>query len=165
MSGNSAFTHDDIEQILRIVDRLSDVEVRIEYGDLKLHVRKFSDAAPGGALSAPLDQPVQPRSEPAPTTAPAQAPAGASAPEVAPEGTVAVRAPMLGRFFRAPSPSDPAFVEIGKRVKAEDPICLIEVMKLFTTVNAGVNGKIVAISTKNGEMVEHGQLLFLIQPE
>jgi acetyl-CoA carboxylase biotin carboxyl carrier protein len=165
VSGSSSFTHDDIEQILRIVDRLTDVEVRIEHGDLKLHVRKFSGVAPETAASIQPAASAKPesRSVPAATVAPARSAAQAS--ELAPEGAVAVRAPMLGRFFRAPSPSEPAFVEVGKRVKAEDPVCLIEVMKLFTTVNAGVNGTVVAVPVENGEMVEHGQVLLLIRPE
>lgn len=169
MPGSSAFTNDDIERILRVVDRLSDVEVRIECNDLKLHVRKFAGADPGAARSLP--------SEPAAPSAPSQgqrpsaqqsdglvAHVQTSAAEIA-DGTVAIRAPMLGKFFRAPSPSEPPYVELGKRVAADDPVCLIEVMKLFTTVNAGVKGSIVSVPVGNGEMVEHGQVLFLVRPE
>ncbi len=173
MSGASAFTTDDVEQILRIVDRLSDVEVRIEHGDLKLHVRKFSSSAPAAVALTPLEAPAKPAAAPAPAIvdrpaakpAPAAAPAAHSSAQATPDGAVAVRAPMLGRFFRAPSPSDPVYVEPGQRVRAEDPVCLIEIMKLFTTVNAGVNGTVISVSVENGEMVEHGQVLFLIRPE
>ena len=114
MSGNSAFNHDDIEQILRIVDRLTDVEVRVEHGDLKLHVRKFSGAEPEAGPPVRLGTTARSNGEPAP--APDVPAAAAAAPSIAatvraseatPEATVAVRAPMLGRFFRAPSPSEP----------------------------------------------------------
>jgi acetyl-CoA carboxylase biotin carboxyl carrier protein len=167
MSGSSAFTNDDVEQILRVVDRLADVEVRIESGDLKLHVRKFSHSTSGPAEITRSEPSVRPRNAEAVREAepvPPPARAGVAAPEV-PDGAVAIRAPMLGRFFRAPSPSEPPYVEVGKRVGANDPVCLIEVMKLFTTVNAGVNGTIVALPVANGEMVEHGQVLFLVRPE
>jgi acetyl-CoA carboxylase biotin carboxyl carrier protein len=81
------------------------------------------------------------------------------------EGLIEVRAPMLGRFFRASSPSEPPYVEISVKVVPEDTICMIEVMKLFSTVKAGVSGTIVEILVENGVMVEHDTVLFLVRPE
>ncbi len=80
-----------------------------------------------------------------------------------PPGTVAIRAPMLGTFYRSPSPTEPPFVEVGKRVAADDPVCLIEIMKLFNTVNAGVDGVILAMAVENGTMVETNDILFLVK--
>ena len=72
---------------------------------------------------------------------------------------------MLGRFYCASSPSEPAYVEVGSKVKSEDTVCMIEVMKLFNSVQAGVSGTIVEISAQNGEMVEHDAVLFRVRPE
>lgn len=164
MPGPPAFTNDDVEQILRVVDRLTDVEVRIEFGDLKLHVRKFANGASAPPETRLSEQANSDLRKAQAATSPAPQNADAATVQT-PEGAVAISAPMLGRFFRSPSPSEPPYVEVGKRVDPDDPVCLIEVMKLFTTVNAGMKGTIVSVLTANGEMVEHGQVLFLVQPD
>lgn len=158
MPGPSPFTRDDVEQILRVVDRLSDVEVTLEAGDFRLHVRKSSAAVPppGNAPAATLSgvsaaPPIRP------------APATASAVSI-PEGAIAIRAPTLGTFYRAPSPTSPPYVEVGKRVAAGEPLCVIEVMKLFNTVNAHSGGTILEVAAENGAVVEFNQVLFLMQP-
>ncbi len=76
-----------------------------------------------------------------------------------------VTAPFAGAFYRRPSPTDPPFVEVGSRVRAEDPVCLVEVMKLFNSVHAGMDGVVVSIDVEDGELVEYGQLLMRIAPE
>ena len=72
---------------------------------------------------------------------------------------------MVGTFYRSPSPGAPPFVEIGTRVKQGDPICIIEVMKLFTTIHAEWNGSVREIGSENGQLVEYGQMLFVITPD
>ncbi len=167
----------EVERILDIVDRLNDIEVRLEVGDMKLHVRKFGDAtlASAGAPSAfatglPAAQPpaAAPRSQSAASasTAPGPAPATPSRAEAPSQaGLLEVRAPMLGRFYRAASPTEPTYVDVGSKVGAEDTVCMIEVMKLFNTVAAGVIGTIVEIVAENGSMVEHDAVLFRVRPE
>jgi biotin carboxyl carrier protein len=71
---------------------------------------------------------------------------------------------MLGSFYRAPSPQEPPFVEVGSVVKPGDPLCLIEVMKLFTTICADKDGRIAQILAANGELVEFDRILFVIEP-
>lgn len=174
-------TQADVERILGIVDKLNDIEVRLEVDGMKLHVRKFSDASLAGGASLPPPPAFQ-QAAPAPQqqTAPGAPPAMPTTPAVpgralpaasrpapaatADSGLLEVRAPMLGRFFRAPSASEPAYVEVGATVSAEDTVCLIEVMKLFNTVKAGVSGTIVEILVENGAMVEHDALLFRVKP-
>jgi acetyl-CoA carboxylase biotin carboxyl carrier protein len=73
-----------------------------------------------------------------------------------------VLAPSVGVFWRSPEPSAPAFVEVGQRVEPDDPVCIVEVMKLFNHVPAGVRGTVQAVEVDNAAMVEHGQTLFLI---
>jgi acetyl-CoA carboxylase biotin carboxyl carrier protein len=86
-----------------------------------------------------------------------------AAAESVPDGLVAVRAPMLGTFYRAPSPGEKPFVEVGDNVGSNDTVCLVEVMKLFNSIKAGVDGTVVKIQVENGTMVEHGQILLLIE--
>ena len=69
---------------------------------------------------------------------------------------------MLGTFYRSPAPGEPPFVEIGKRVQADDTVCLIEVMKLFSSIKAGVDGVVTRILVENGAMVEFNQMLIVI---
>ena len=84
--------------------------------------------------------------------------------QVEEKGRIPIKAPLLGIYYRAPKPGAPPFVEVGDRVTEEDTVCLIEVMKLFNTVKAGVNGHIAKICAENGQMVEYNQILFLIDP-
>ena len=102
---------------------------------------------------------IEPLEEPPP-------PPKAETPEEAEDlqGLVAVRSPILGIFYRAPKPGAPPFVEVGSPVGAEDPVCLIEVMKLFNTVAAGTAGRIARVCAENGSMVEYDQVLFLVEP-
>ncbi len=71
---------------------------------------------------------------------------------------------MVGTFYRAPSPDAAPFVEVGSIVHKGNPLCLIEVMKLFTTIAAEHDGRIVAIGAENAELVEYGRMLFVIEP-
>ena len=77
-------------------------------------------------------------------------------------GVHRVTSPSVGVFWRAPDPSAPPFVEVGQRIDAEDPVCIVEVMKLFNHVQAGAGGVVRSVEVENGAMVEHGQTLFLI---
>jgi biotin carboxyl carrier protein len=70
---------------------------------------------------------------------------------------------MLGTFYRTPKPGSPPFVEVGAEVREEDPVCIIEVMKLFNTVRAGVQGRIARICAEQGQLVEYQQDLFLVE--
>lgn len=92
-----------------------------------------------------------------PTSVIAQAPV--------PSSWVAVRAPNLGTFYRSPKPGAPPYVEIGQHVSADAEVCLIEVMKLFTSVRAGVNGVVRKLVVQDAEMVEHDQVLLYIEPQ
>ena len=85
--------------------------------------------------------------------------------EAVPAGMAVIRAPMLGTFYRAPAPGSPAFVEVGAAVKPEDTVCLIEVMKLFNTIRAGVAGKVIKIPVHNAATVQKDQILLIIQPD
>jgi len=140
-------------------------ELHARYGDLEVYLSQDSDASgldgPRVSVAAPAARavPVATASSAAPVSAaPSSAPA-------APEGSVLVTAPYLGTFYRAPKPGAPAYVEIGGSVSTESEVCLVEVMKLFTAVRAGVAGKVVQVLASDGDLVSAGQPLFAIQPE
>lgn len=103
------------------------------------------------------------------TTTPVVAAAPAEAPKKTPAPPASnghsVTAPFAGVFYRRSSPTEPPFVEVGARVGATDIVCLVEVMKLFNSVQAGIDGVVIAIDVEDGEIVEYGQLLMHIAPE
>jgi acetyl-CoA carboxylase biotin carboxyl carrier protein len=154
-------TKDDVLKIIAIVENSGYDEVRLEIGEFKLHVQKHALGAPMAAASGQLEQPVAPR--PAAGHFPPDGTLHVEQP--VPEGVVAVRAPMLGIFYRAPAPGEKPFVEVGSKVGVEDTVCLVEVMKLFNSVKAGVAGTVVRILAENATMVEHGQMLMLVAPD
>ena len=81
-----------------------------------------------------------------------------------PANSILVRSPMVGTFYRAPSPGAPPFVEVGQTIEADTTVCIIEVMKLMSSILAGAQGTITNILAENGELVEHDQILMVIAP-
>ena len=134
-----ALSDDDVREILRLIDETELGELRIETEGLSLHVVR-GRAAPGERAE-----------DPAPTAATA-------------DGAVTIDAPMLGVFYRAPSPGAPPFVDVGTRIERDTIVCVIEVMKMMNSVAAGVAGTIAEIHVENAEAVEYGQPLFRIEP-
>jgi len=160
-------SNEDVLNILKIIDESGYNDIRLEIGDLKLHVQKEKSAEGTLPFAAAPSTPARP-AEPAPAALPRMAPAmpATAAPEVEPApGEVAVSAPLLGIFYRASAPGEKPFVEVGQKVKAEDTICIIEVMKLFNSVKAGVSGTVTQVLVENGKMVEHGQVLIHVRPD
>ena len=165
-------THSDIAEIIRLVDQSTLDEFTVEVGDLTVEVRRKGAAAAGAsatpAPAAPAVSPALPA--PAPSTPPVPA---APAPESAPaapgepilgEGQVTVRSPMVGTFYRRPSPDDPPYVDVGSEVEVDAPLGLVEVMKLYTTIYAKTPGRIARVCANDAELVEYDQILFIIDP-
>ena len=161
-----SLSYDDIAEILKIIDGSSCAELIVETGDLKLVVRR-NGAGAGTAYSPSHDA-----AAPAARTSAAAPPVNAGPSADRPPGKasakaphqIEVTAPMVGTFYRAPSPEAPPFVEIGRTVRKGDPLCLIEVMKLFTTIASDCDGRVVEIGADNAELVEYGRTLFVIEP-
>jgi acetyl-CoA carboxylase biotin carboxyl carrier protein len=159
---HASLTNDDVTQILRLVDELPDGELTLGKGDFTLSIRKGLVTA--GAAAPAVPQSVR-AADPAPAPAaptPVAAPAGAVPAAV---GSIGIRASMLGRFYRASSPGETPFVEVGSKVRQGDIVCVIEVMKLFNSVCTDISGTVVAIHVENDSMVEFDQLLISIQPD
>ncbi|MCF8081924.1 MAG: acetyl-CoA carboxylase biotin carboxyl carrier protein [Deltaproteobacteria bacterium] len=172
-------SQDEVIQILKIVEESSFDELCLEMGDFKLVLKKHGDSEPvQGAFQSGerVPHPEGARGQPPVTTHIKQGEpeVTATVPEregqkggpVAgnqEEGYIPIRAPMLGTFYRAPKPGAPPFVEVGQLVSGDDSVCIIEVMKLFNTVKANVEGRVVKICAENGQMVEYLQTLFLVE--
>ena len=165
-------THSDIAEIIRLVDQSTLDEFAVEVGDLMIEVRRKGATATGAsatpAPAAPAVSPAPPAPAPSPPPVPA-APAPESAP-AAPgeptlgEGQVAVRSPMVGTFYRRPSPDEPPYVDVGSEVEVDAPLGLVEVMKLYTTIYAKTPGRIARICANDADLVEYDQILFVIDP-
>ena len=167
-----SLTHADIAEIIRLVDQSTLDEFVVEVGDLRVEVRrKGAVPAPPGATAAPApavpDAPASSLPAPAPPPAVAEqdgGPAAAPGEPALDEGQVAVRSPMVGTFYRRPSPDEPPYVEVGSEVEVDAPLGLVEIMKLYTTIHAKTPGRIARICASDAELVEYDQVLFIIDP-
>ena len=139
----------EVEALIRLFERSDWHELRLETDGLKLVLSKDADAAALGSAAG------------AAAASAEQAPADAAPAD----GLVAITAPNLGTFYRAPKPGVAPYVEVGQQVSEATEVCLIEVMKLFTPVRAGTSGRIARACVEDGEMVEFGAPLFLVEPE
>jgi len=149
-------SEDDVLHILKLIDESHFDYFQLEVGDLKITVSK-GDPIPQTAAS-------QVSAAPAPKpAAPAAAPQAAK-PVVVPEGMLPITAPLLGTFYVAPEPGAPPFVKVGQAVTEDTTVGLVEVMKVFSSVRAAVNGTIVEVVAQNGQFVEFGQTLFIVKP-
>lgn len=162
-----SLSYREVADILKIIDASDCDEVILELEGIRLVVRRnaANGAAPvasSSTMAAPaaVAAPSQP-STPAPVAA-MPAPSAVASP-VAP-GQIEIRAPMVGTFYRRPSPQDPPFVEVGTTVAKGQALCLIEVMKLFTTIEAQQAGVVEMICAQDNALVEFDQLLFRIRP-
>jgi acetyl-CoA carboxylase biotin carboxyl carrier protein len=130
---------DDVREIFRLIDESELDELRVESEGFSLHVVR-GDATVAG-----------PDPDPAEPTANT-------------DGVVTIESPMLGTFYRAEAPGAAPFVDVGTRVDAGSTVCLIEVMKMMSSIAAGVAGTIVEVCADNAQLVEHGQPLFRVKP-
>jgi acetyl-CoA carboxylase biotin carboxyl carrier protein len=153
----------DLRKLKKLIDLVQEsgiAELEITEGEEKVKIVKGGVVAMvQAAAPAPASMAAAPAAG-ASSSAPAAA-APAAAAEAAQEGHV-VKAPMVGTFYRSPSPDAKAFVEVGGTVKEGDTICIIEAMKLMNEIEADAGGTVKAILVENGQPVEYGQPLFIL---
>jgi acetyl-CoA carboxylase biotin carboxyl carrier protein len=148
-----------IKKLIEVLEASGVAEIEIHEGEEFLRIsRHMAPAAPMYAANVPVFMP--PSREPPAALAPA--PALSDEEEGLPEGH-AVKSPMVGTFYRAPSPGAKSFVEVGTRVEAGDVLCIIEAMKILNQIEADKAGTVKAILVENGQPVEYGQPLFIIE--
>jgi acetyl-CoA carboxylase biotin carboxyl carrier protein len=153
----------DLRKLKKLIDLVQEsgiAELEITEGEEKVKIVK------GGAVSVSGSPPVLAAVAPPVTLAAAAPsagapPAAAAEPDAGQDGHV-VKAPMVGTFYRSPSPDAKAFVEVGQAVKEGDTICIIEAMKLMNEIEADASGVVKAILVENGQPVEYGQPLFIL---
>jgi acetyl-CoA carboxylase biotin carboxyl carrier protein len=158
-------TQEDVFLILKLIEESKYDEMHLEIGDLKIDVKKQGNRASVVDSKCVSEKTAKPAvSVPPPEKMKKDERASDIAGALTDEsGLTPIKASLLGTFYRAPKPGAPAFVEAGQNIAADDTVCIIEVMKLFNTVKAGVSGRIAKICAKDGEMVEFQQTLFLVQ--
>lgn len=148
----------DIRKIKKLIELLEEsgiAEIEIQEGDDSVRISRYGQSAPVATVAAPI-------AAAAPAAAPE--PAAEAAPAAAPSfNGHEVKSPMVGTFYRAPSPGAKPFVEIGDTVTAGDTICIIEAMKILNQIEADKSGTIKAILADNADAVEFEQPLFVIE--
>jgi len=174
-------TFKDIQDLIKLINRSDLSEFRMKDGDFELTVRTneymknraaaatttthtqiMPMAAPAMPVAAAAPAPVAPVAAAAPVTA---APAATPAP--AEEDTskyLEIKSPMVGTFYRSPSPDKPIYVKVGDSVSEGSPVCIVEAMKLFNEIESEVTGKIVKVLVEDAQPVEYDQVLFLVDP-
>ncbi len=162
--------HDELHRLLAILAESDIQEFRLEGEDFSLEVKRNLGSPPQVlTVAAPSVQTFQQEISP-PQAAP-EASVVPSAPSVDPPPSpgsrtdlLEVTAPMVGTFYRAPSPEDPPFVEIGTRLSVGQTVCILEAMKLMNELESEVSGEVVEIMVENGTPVEFGQVLMRVKP-
>ena len=152
----------DLRKLKKLIDLVEEsgiAEIEVTEGEEKVRITRSLAAAPQALYAAPAPLAHAPAPVAAAPVAAAPAPAAAPAADLG----NAQKSPMVGTFYRAPSPASPAFVEVGQNVKAGDTLCIIEAMKLTNEIEAEKSGVVKAILVDNGQPVEYGEPLFIIE--
>jgi acetyl-CoA carboxylase biotin carboxyl carrier protein len=150
----------DLRKIKKLIDLVSDsgiAELEITEGEEKVRINRFGPVSQQTVMMSPGYAPQGGYAPPPAAPLVAEAPAV----PVEPEGHQ-VKSPMVGTFYRSPSPGAKAFVEVGQSVSVGDTLCIIEAMKLLNEIEADQNGVIKAVLIENGQPVEYGEPLFII---
>ena len=151
-------TQKRILNILEMFDRSEFSSLCVEFGDVKISASKS-----GAGIAPMMEESAELGTGPAPTLDADEPPAPLAAD--IPPGMSAVRAPVMGMLYLCPAPNEKPFVEVGDRVEPDDTVCLLECMKLFSSVSAGVAGRVAAFLVDNETLVELDQPIMLIEPE
>ncbi|WP_299098295.1 acetyl-CoA carboxylase biotin carboxyl carrier protein [uncultured Winogradskyella sp.] len=154
----------EIQNLIRFVAKSGASEVKLEMDDVKITIRTGSDDTTIVQQVPMQAAPVLQQQIPVQQAAPAQ-----EVPAAAPVATedskyITIKSPIIGTFYRKPSPDKPVFVEVGTDIKEGDVLCVIEAMKLFNEIESEVSGKIVKVLVDDSSPVEFDQPLFLVDP-
>lgn len=164
--------HEDVLEIIKLVE-VGDAftEFKLRYEGFEIEISKGARRAPasgGGEVVAMVSEPLlvsaaAPAAHGSAVTVAGAAVGGKDAPAIA-DRMVVIKAPMVGTFYSAPEPGAQPFVKVGSKVHAADTVCIIEVMKLMSALAADVSGVVVDVLVSDGQTVEYGQPLIVIEP-
>jgi len=149
----------EIKEIITLMNENNLNEIEIEREGLKLKLKKSADGVVAvGSTHYAVE------SLPAPKAPAPVLPSAASGPADSSKENKDIKSPMVGTFYRAPSPEAAAFVEVGQTIEIGQVVCIVEAMKLMNEIKSEVRGKIVEVAVQNAEPVEFGQTLFVVDP-
>jgi acetyl-CoA carboxylase biotin carboxyl carrier protein len=162
----------EIQELIKFVAKAGVTEVEIENKDFKITIKSEMPKKKGIAepviqqIQVPVAQPQVVAPAPVAAPAPAAAPTPAAEAPAATENSnlIEVKSPMIGTFYRKPSPDKDPFKDVGDSIKEGDVVCVIEAMKLFNEIESEVSGKIVKFLVEDNSPVEYDQPLFLVDP-
>jgi len=150
-----------VKKLIELLDETGVAEIEIKEGEESVRISRHPTGAAAGMHMMPAH--AMHYAPPPPPSPPPPAPAAAAPPAAAQNPDQVVTAPMVGTFYASPAPGAKAFVEIGSEVKPGDVLCIIEAMKMMNQIESDKAGKIVSVLVKNGDPVEFGQPLFVIE--
>jgi oxaloacetate decarboxylase (Na+ extruding) subunit alpha len=148
----------EIKEMINLMNENNLMELEIEREGMRIKLRRAGADIPGQRTPV-----IEYKIEPSLPSHPSSSQSREAAGEKAPGNTSGINSPMVGTFYRAPSPEAAAFVEVGQEIEVGQVICIIEAMKLMNEIKSEVKGRIVEILAENAEPVEFGQPLFLIE--
>jgi len=158
-----------IQELIKMINKSNIGEVSIEEKGFKLTIKQKEEPAVQQVIAAPLQTSPVAAMATVPAAIPQAQPAvsaekPAKAAEAPAGNTVTIKSPMIGTFYRSPSPDKPSFVNVGDEVTPGKVVCIIEAMKLFNEIESEVQGKIVKVLVEDASPVEYDQPLFLVEP-
>ncbi|MDO9038636.1 MAG: acetyl-CoA carboxylase biotin carboxyl carrier protein [Lutibacter sp.] len=154
----------DIQNLIKFVAKSGASEVKLEMEDIKITIKTGTERTETTILQqAPSGIP-QMSASPMTSQAPAQVVTEDSTVKETAVKYIEITSPIIGTFYRKPSPDKPVFVEVGDVVSPHTVVCMVEAMKLFNEIESEVSGKIVKILVEDGTPVEYGQPIFLVDP-
>ena len=176
-------TFKEIQDLVKLINKSNLTEFKMKDGEFELSIRtnkykknQYKEAiAPAASTQAPSIiqvpsvQPAFPQTPPPAAPAPvAEAPANAGGTQESNADTsnyIEVKAPIVGTFYRSPSPEKPPYIKVGDTIEAGQVVCIIEAMKLFNEIETEVSGKVVKVMMEDAQPVEYDQVLFLVDPK
>ena len=154
----------DIQKLIDFISQSGLDEVNIETSELKLAIKRYSNATPVAVQAQPTYVAPSPIVAPSPVHQVAAATPVAAAPVAEASNLITIKSPMIGTFYRSAGPDKPNFVDAGDEVSTGKVVCIIEAMKLFNEIESEISGKIVKVLVENATPVEFDQPLFLVEP-
>ncbi|SHG82950.1 acetyl-CoA carboxylase biotin carboxyl carrier protein [Winogradskyella jejuensis] len=155
----------EIQNLIKFVAKSGASEVKLEMDDVKITIKTGSETETTIVQQMPVAAAPMMQQAPAAAPAPAAEPAApAAAPASDDSKYITIKSPIIGTFYRKPSPDKPVFVEVGTDIKEGDVLCVIEAMKLFNEIESEISGKIVKVLVDDSSPVEFDQPLFLVDP-
>jgi acetyl-CoA carboxylase biotin carboxyl carrier protein len=157
-----------IQELIKAINKSNISELSIEEGEFKITIKQAQTVSETQFVAiqapSPAIQQVLPQAA-APVAIPAAAPTAPAQPAASDNGNlITIKSPMIGTFYRSPSPDKPSFVNVGDDIKQGQVLCIVEAMKLFNEIESEVSGKIVKVLIDDASPVEYDQPLFLVEP-